>query len=156
MKADFEKGGLLHSNGIKKLGKHNPNLKSFLGKGEGRKIFLNPDGSVDFVLRNPKTGQEAAVTFRRTTGDGPEAGKFHPDFSPHATAKVEIEMNGNHSFSAGGDMFEANIKAGFPGGKRHNDYTWHHSEDRKTMLLVPRWLHNTSDNGLAHRGGQAT
>lgn len=70
-----------------------------------------------------------------------------PDFEPYAAAKVTFEPGfaGNHTT----DFAEANRKAGLaelPAG-----YTWHHHQNVKTMLLVPKDLHLA----VRHAGGVA-
>ena len=32
-------------------------------------------------------------------------------------------------------------------------YAWHHSEDKKTMILVPREVHSVPYGGIRHTGG---
>jgi hypothetical protein len=72
----------------------------------------------------------------------------HPDFSRYSKRKVEIKMSGINKV----DQSLADKAAGFVGAnKRPNDYTWHHHEDGKSMLLVPKDLHEK----IAHTGGSA-
>lgn len=73
----------------------------------------------------------------------------YPDFGPHATHDVQIDMKGNRSYGPNGDFGAANEAAGFPRNQRHPDHTWHHHQDRSTMQLVPRDLHDE----IRHSGG---
>mgnify|MGYP002641334182 CR=1 FL=1 len=73
-----------------------------------------------------------------------------PDFSQWAEAEVEIDMKGDHYH----DYKAANRAAGFEGAGARSPkegYSWHHSEDGKTMQLVPRDLHGD----VKHIGGAA-
>lgn len=75
----------------------------------------------------------------------PFTGAGHPDFSRYAQKKVQINMTGNNKI----DRKLANQASGYkqtPAG-----YTWHHSHDGKTMMLVPSELHNA----VKHTGGVA-
>jgi hypothetical protein len=75
----------------------------------------------------------------------PFTGTGHPDFSRYTIKKVDINMTGKRRT----DNALANQAAGFP--ETPLGYTWHHHENGKTMLLVPRDLHNA----VAHTGGVA-
>jgi hypothetical protein len=72
----------------------------------------------------------------------------HPDFSRYSIRKVQIKMSGNNEI----DKKLADRVAGFIGSnKRPEGYMWHHHEDGKTMLLVPKDLHEV----VRHTGGIA-
>ncbi len=75
------------------------------------------------------------------------------DFSPFVVKDAqgrpitpEIQMEGNW----GSDLKQANQKAGFGDTDRSNPVgtTWHHSQDRTTMMLVPTDIHD-----IRHTGG---
>ena len=66
-----------------------------------------------------------------------------PDFSPYSIKTVKIRMKGNRTT----DFTEANKVAGLK--KTPEGYTWHHNQDRMTMQLVPRDLHDF----VRHDGG---
>jgi hypothetical protein len=86
-----------------------------------------------------KRGQEIL----EATGGKPVTFKNgYPDFSPHATHRVEIEMTGK-----GVDFDAANRAAGLE--KTPKGMTWHHNEDGVTMELVPSKL----NNNVPHDGG---
>ncbi len=75
-----------------------------------------------------------------------------PDFSQYAyktgdglTAKVQIQMAGKDRI----DFARADTAMGFGKTDRPYGWTWHHVEDRTTMILVPTFLH---DN-VGHSGG---
>jgi hypothetical protein len=72
-----------------------------------------------------------------------------PDFRSYAKKIVKIEMQGNRGYGEEGDMAEANEKAGYPRNMRHPDHTWHHHQDRTTMMLIPFDLHDA----IRHSGG---
>jgi len=78
-----------------------------------------------------------------------------PIFEPYATPafggiKVRIAMLGNRSYSLpDGDFAKANVEAGFAYNYIHPDHTWHHHQDRRSMLLIPWDLHD----GVRHSGG---
>jgi hypothetical protein len=83
----------------------------------------------------------------RFTKDG------YPDFSPYSVTggNVKIDMAGNYTT----DFTEATKlarKNGVPEdilSKIGSEYTWHHSEDMRTMQLVPRDIHRA----VRHDGG---
>jgi hypothetical protein len=70
-----------------------------------------------------------------------------PDFSPYAMHVVDFDPNflGNH----GSDFAEANRKAGVP--RTPDGYTWHHHQDTRTMLCIPKDIHWA----VKHAGGVA-
>jgi hypothetical protein len=74
-----------------------------------------------------------------------------PDFSPFSIKKVTIQMHGNRSYRVpDGDFGNANEKAGYDrNGGEPAGYTWHHHEDRRTMLLVDTRIHDA----FRHSGG---
>ena len=73
----------------------------------------------------------------------------YPDFDPHAmqlpngSKRIQIEYTGNRS----ADFQAANKAAKLK--ETPEDYTWHHLEDGKSMILVPRDLHKA----VKHSGG---
>jgi hypothetical protein len=74
-----------------------------------------------------------------------------PDFAPFSIAIVKIEMRGNRLYRVpDGDFGNANEKAGYDRNKGEPDeYTWHHHEDRQTMMLVKTEIHDA----FRHSGG---
>ncbi len=77
--------------------------------------------------------------------------EFHngfPDFSPYAKSKVKIDMTGVDSkdFAAA----DRAMKEVDPSWTKPDGWTWHHSEDGTTMMLVP-----TEVNSVPHTGGAA-
>ncbi len=70
----------------------------------------------------------------------------YPDFSPYAVARAQPgNLTGNYSK----DAALANKEVGL--SRTPDGYTWHHVEDGRTLLLVPRDLHRA----LGHTGGVA-
>jgi hypothetical protein len=73
----------------------------------------------------------------------------YPDFEPHAlqlpngSKRVQIEYTGRRS----ADFTAANKAAKL--GRIPDRYTWHHLEDGKSMMLVPKELHKA----VKHSGG---
>jgi hypothetical protein len=113
-----------------------------------------------FGTRTPKTGKWSKGRGNSAWTPGPDTrgrdeilsvtkGKpigfkdGYPDFSPYATHKVEITMTGNDA----ADFATANKAARLP--ETPEGFTWHHSEDGKTMQLVPSAL----NNNVPHSGG---
>jgi hypothetical protein len=43
-------------------------------------------------------------------------------------------------------------KINFKGSRPPANYTWHHHQDGKTMLLVPKSIHNVANGGFSHMG----
>jgi hypothetical protein len=77
----------------------------------------------------------------RFTEDG------YPDFSPYATHTVTFDPNFKGDRST--DFTAANRMAGL--SETPEGYTWHHTQDTKTMQLIPTDLHNA----VRHAGGVA-
>jgi len=72
----------------------------------------------------------------------------HPVLTPYAVKRVHVDgLNGDMPH----DNPLANAKAGIPGSRPPQGYSWHHVEDGKTMELVPRDLHYA----VKHTGGRA-
>jgi hypothetical protein len=71
-----------------------------------------------------------------------------PDFSPYAKHQVKIDMTGvdKVDFKAANDA----MKQVDPKWEQPNGWSWHHSEDGRTMQLVP-----TEINSIPHTGGAA-
>ncbi|WP_413793943.1 MULTISPECIES: two-partner secretion domain-containing protein [unclassified Pseudomonas] len=104
-------------------------------------------GSADNTLlingRKPINSQYAGATH-------PSGVKFNeqgfPDFSPYAKAQVDIKgLTGNYAKDAAMANKSVGIKS-TPKG-----YVWHHVENAKTMLLIPKDIHNAA----RHTGGAA-
>ncbi|MDB5692564.1 MAG: hypothetical protein JWO81_1627, partial [Alphaproteobacteria bacterium] len=74
-----------------------------------------------------------------------------PIFNPHAIKIVKITMRGNRSYRVpDGDFGNANVEAGYVrNGGEPSQYTWHHHQDRTTMLLVRTSVHDA----FRHSGG---
>jgi hypothetical protein len=72
-----------------------------------------------------------------------------PVFTPFAIKRVPIKMRGNRSYGPDGDFGDANEAAGYARNERHPNHTWHHHQDRITMELIPRDIHNA----IRHSGG---
>jgi hypothetical protein len=70
----------------------------------------------------------------------------HAIFDGVAIATVKIRQTGNRSVD-----FAAADRAMGPTFVRPAGYIWHHHEDRVTMQLVPRWIHEKT----GHTGGVA-
>ena len=70
-----------------------------------------------------------------------------PDFSPYAMEVVRFEprFDGNHD----SDFQRANRAAGLT--EKPESHTWHHHQDGRTMLLIPKAIHNA----IRHAGGVA-
>ena len=75
----------------------------------------------------------------RFTDDG------FPDFSPYAIATVIFESNFVGDYSI--DPARANQESGL--AREPEGFTWHHHQDKKTMHLIPKELHQA----VRHAGG---
>ena len=73
----------------------------------------------------------------------------YPVFTTYARISVHIQMRGNRGYGPDGDFANANEAAGLPRNWKSPNWTWHHSEDGRTMELVPRDLHSET----YHYGG---
>lgn len=93
---------------------------------------------------DPNTDKGKAV-LKATGGKPVEFKDGYPNFSPHASHRVEIEMTGDNSI----DFPAANKAAGL--SETPKDWTWHHKEDGVTMELVPSDL----NNNIPHTGGSS-
>ena len=73
-----------------------------------------------------------------------------PDFTPYAEKIVRVpDLTGNRNK-------DAKLALDVLGMSDYNkkDMVWHHHQDGKTMLLVPKSFHSVPD-GVAHTGGSA-
>jgi hypothetical protein len=77
----------------------------------------------------------------RFTEDG------YPDFSPYAEKTVTFDPN--FTGNRGSDFVDANRLAGLT--ETPEGYTWHHTQDTRTMQLIPSDLHDA----IRHAGGVA-
>ena len=87
--------------------------------------------------------------------------KGFPDFSPYAAAIVHLpqlpgelreKRDGKFGWDRDPDFSEADARAGWTKDSRKQaGLVWHHHQDGKTMLLVPKDLHEK----VAHTGGAA-
>ena len=94
------------------------------------------------VYDGPRWTPELAAKYPdgvRFTDDG------FPDFEPYAQAKVTFEPHFDGDRRT--DEEEANRKANLE--ETPLECTWHHHQDTRTMLLVPRDLHKA----IRHAGG---
>lgn len=74
-----------------------------------------------------------------------------PDFTPYSQKTVSVE-------GLTGDMLNdvplAMEKAGIEVYDK-TKYVWHHHQDAKTMMLIPKSVHSVRNGGVAHTGGRA-
>ena len=80
----------------------------------------------------------------------PESVRFdrngYPDFSPYAKKKISSnELTGQYA----NDFSIANQKAGY--SSTPEGFTWHHHQNGRDMLLVPKDLHHA----VRHSGGRS-
>ncbi len=117
--------------------------------------------------KNPINYNKRGQIVRTNTGYDVPINEFgFPDFRQWTKRKTngdaysytfELgELNGDHDL----DFQAINKKMGFGDSKdahlsQFPDYTWHHHEDGKTLMLVPKKLNNPSSGGLSHTGGKA-
>ncbi|OBU28940.1 HNH endonuclease [Photobacterium kishitanii] len=74
-----------------------------------------------------------------------------PDFTPYAKKIVRVEG------LAGKMPKDANLAMDLLSMQDYNrkDFVWHHHQDGKTMMLIPRSVHSVVEGGVAHSGGAA-
>jgi len=109
-----------------------------------------------YHFTNDSLNPDKAAMLREKYPDGVRFNKLgFPDFSEYAyttqdgrKAIVQIKMTGKDEV----DFPRADAKMGWSRTEEPYGWTWHHVEDRKTMILVPEDLH---DN-VAHYGGRWT
>ncbi|MBK9257968.1 MAG: HNH endonuclease [Saprospiraceae bacterium] len=82
--------------------------------------------------------------------------KIHKIWDRSCKLRPSGELNGDHDL----DFKAINKKMGFGESKdghlaQFPDYIWHHHEDGKTLMLVPKNLNNPGLGGLSHTGGKA-
>ena len=70
-----------------------------------------------------------------------------PDFTKHSkqTVKAKVKLTGDVKTDVRNNGLT-------PADKNH---VWHHHQDGKTMMLVPKTVHSTLQGGAAHTGGAA-
>ncbi|WP_198298133.1 HNH endonuclease [Vibrio gazogenes] len=74
-----------------------------------------------------------------------------PDFSPYSQKSVRVDgLTGDMSNDVPLAMKKANLST-----YDETNYVWHHHQDTKTMMLVPRSVHSVRNDGVAHTGGRA-
>jgi len=74
-----------------------------------------------------------------------------PDFTTYSKKTVRVDgLTGDMA----NDVPLAMEKAGLKTYDKKN-YVWHHHQDGKSMMLVPRDVHSVRNGGVAHTGGRA-
>lgn len=134
----FKQRTLQNSDYVRAFKEYDPN-KVYLVNG---RIPINSGGSLPKIL---KTSGGVDITFD-TNG--------FPDFTDHVVLinkkkqLYEIDMQGNYS----SDFSIPDAKAGITEKYRiDNKLTWHHHQDGRTMMLVPRDI----NGGIRHTGGKS-
>lgn len=74
-----------------------------------------------------------------------------PDFTPYAEKIVRVEG------LTGKMPKDANLAMDLLSMQDYNkkDFVWHHHQDGKTMMLIPRSVHSVAQGGVGHSGGAA-
>ncbi|WP_050923483.1 HNH endonuclease [Vibrio harveyi] len=73
-----------------------------------------------------------------------------PDFTPYAEKIVRIDgLNGKMDHDVALAMKKLNLNE-----YDQKNMVWHHHQDGKTLMLVPRNVHSTVNGGLHHSGGR--
>lgn len=110
-------------------------------------IKADPQGAQSTLRQNPNADWANKVKTVSIEGKYPGGVPFDaqgfPDFSAYAIKTVRIQMQGNYTT----DFIEANRAAGY--SETPQGYTWHHHQDRATMMLIPSDLHGD----VRHAGG---
>ena len=74
-----------------------------------------------------------------------------PDFSPYSLKTVRVDgLTGEMRHDVPLAMKKSGLSA-----YDESIYVWHHHQDTKTMMLVPRSVHSVRNGGVAHTGGRA-
>jgi len=157
---DLVVGGKLRQSRIHSAGNRAPGFEDWLKKGNTARIL--PDGTVEYTAKSVK-GFDAPVTVAYRQG---RDGKYFPDFTPftnHASGvkQFDIPKGLNGSRTSSGDFKLSNEAAVdylgadspfasmFKGVKPPKNWTWHHHENARTMMLVPTAINST----FTHTGG---
>ena len=73
-----------------------------------------------------------------------------PDFTPYAEKIVRLDgLNGKMDHDVALAMKKLNLNE-----YDQKNMVWHHHQDGKTLMLVPRNVHSTVNGGLHHSGGR--
>ena len=73
-----------------------------------------------------------------------------PDFRPYSIKTVAVEgLTGQYAVDEQKALGAAQMT------KTPEGYVWHHHQDAKTMMLVPKTLNNAPSGGVPHTGGSA-
>ena len=106
--------------------------------------WINRGGSITQHRNGSVTYKNAAGQSIKYSADGV------PNFKPHSVAETQLP---NGFTSRGADFRAANNATGYSqhGSRSPPGHTWHHTNDGKTMQLIPRQLHRQ----FRHSGGFA-
>ncbi len=115
--------------------------------------------------QKPKNYEFAGQTYHTSSGyDIPFDQYGFPDMDAVSMRTVRINgMQGNTTIT-NGDFSKANFEAfGVADPNYHltvnngqyANYTWHHHQDTKSMMLVPKVVNNPNMGGVSHTGGAA-
>lgn len=121
--------------------------------GKGKGSWENGERGNGEWHPNPDTIAGKKV-LEATGGKPVEFKNGYPVFTPHAKARVEIDMKGNHGsdMTAARDAMRKELNdPKWPGIEKNSPegWTWHHHEDGVTMELVPTAL----NKNVSHTGG---
>jgi hypothetical protein len=104
--------------------------------------------------RRPRNGSKAGSYVTTKSGKKVFFDKDgFPDFTKEA--KYIVKVDGKLSGNAITDGNKALRKIGKKADYDKSKWVWHHHQDGKTMMLVPKELHNTPLGGVGHTGGNA-
>ncbi|OEE51392.1 hypothetical protein A1OS_22750, partial [Enterovibrio norvegicus] len=142
--------------GIGKLTKHiAPRDPSVLGSNGGN--ALGPNIVVDINPSKKIGGHKiinsdlAGTTVKTKGGDVRFDSDGFPDFTPYSQKTVRVEgLTGDMA----NDVPLAMERAGITTYDK-TKYVWHHHQDAKSMMLVPKNVHSVRNGGVAHTGGRA-
>lgn len=126
-------------------GPNAPDYKKWIGDCDGCSskgtVYSNPDGTVTYVRND---GVKVTYVDGRPVFD---------EFMTHPSGVTKVQLN--QPFAPGDKRYRdykaANEAVGHPewGDKPPTNWTWHHNEDGKTMMLIPRDIHSS----FTHQGG---
>jgi len=121
--------------------------------GEGKASSnVQPDPDIEKINgQKPNNSDHAGKTVQTKGGPVKFDKDGFPDFTSYSKKTVRVDgLNGDMAH----DIDLAMKKAGMD-SYDSTKYVWHHHQDTKSMMLVPRDVHSVINGGVGHTGGRA-
>ena len=116
----------------------------------GKEQFLVHNCAVKVNNRSVINKEHAGKTVQTKGGPVKFDENGFPDFTPYSQKTVRIEgLTGNYSQDEILALQKAKMKS------TPDNMVWHHHQDGKSMMLVPKEVHNVKVGGVNHTGGAA-